>query len=338
MYVTLNKLLKDKVNRVYTYTVVYDASAPYYMEDIAKYVCTTKLIDPTLHPTAKGGDEFMQATFFARTEKEIPKITKVGSILRIHRGETKSNKGVLQLNCDVVIKGAWVLWDPTESTEPLDHTGKQFTFTTNDVQRLKTIRQFAKEFFTSSELPGMTLKEAERERPTDFDVLGQVLEVKKKGEDSVVRVCDDSKVVKFVLLGGLKDFAGPQDIIRVRSAHYIADSLFQKVILKEYSSILRVPKEYKSAKMTFEDIQKTKDENVKLQIALYTPKLKDLVEATKILNTHKQTKAVPIKDLYSGEAIKSGQQYYKVRANVIEVGPKKPEEWIGVYDHKSRKT
>jgi hypothetical protein len=317
--------------------VVYDASAPYYNDDIAKYVCTMKLIDASLHPTSKGGNEFMQATFFARTEKEMPKVTKIGSILRVHRGETKTHEKSLQLNCDVSIKGAWVLWDPTETTEPLDKTGKQFTFTPNDVQRLKDIRKFGKEFFASTELPGMTLKEAEKKKPVDFDVVGQVLEVKKKGNDSIVRVCDAGKVVKFVLVGGLKDFVGPQEIIRVRSAHYEPDSHFKKVILKEHSSIIRVPKEYKAAKVALDDIHKTKDEHVKLQLALYTPKVKDLVEGTKIINTHKQTKAIALKDLFSGEAIKSGQQYYKVRASVIEVGPKKPEEWIAVYDHKTKK-
>ena len=331
-------MLKEEKQRVYVYTVVYDASAPYYNEDIAKYLVTMKLIDPTLHPTTKGGHEFMQATFFARTEKEVPIVTKVGSILRIHRGDTKTHDKVLQLNCDVAIKASWVLWDPTESMEPVSHTGKVFTFTTNDQQRLKDIRKFGKEFFATTELPGMTLKEAEKKRPIDFDVLGQVLEVKKKNEDSIVRVCDAGKVVKFVLVGGLKDTVGPQEIIRVRSAHYQPDSEFKKVTLKEYSSILRVPKEFKSAKATTEDLHKTKDEYVKRNLELYTPNMKGKTEGTKILNAHKQAKAVALKDLYSGEALKSGQQYYKVQASVIEVGPRKPEEWIGVYDHKTKKT
>jgi hypothetical protein len=283
-------------------------------------------------------DEPMTLTIFARTEAEIPLVSKVGSIIRLHRAQTKPFKKSYQLNCDVDIKGSWILFDPADGVTPVKESGKKYTFTTDDKTHLTEIRKFAKTFFAKNELKAMTFKEAENIKPMDFDVLCLVMEVKKKGNLNTVKLCDHEKVVKLNI-SGIRGFTvTPGEVIRIRSANYTQNKKYDTLDLNEYSNILRVPAEYKSAKELMSYIEGGKaSEKVKSKLAVHTPHLNAPMTGSKITDAHKQTKAVALKDLFAGTAGKAGQTFFKIHVNVSEVSPKSPKEWIGVYDKKSKK-
>ncbi len=306
------------------------------MSTVAKYLCTIKLIDDTLYPGIdKGAPESLSATVFARTSAELPQATKIGSILRIHRGETKKHDDEMQLNCDVNIKAAWALFDPTEATTAVAHTGRRYTFVSKDHQRLKDIREFAQGYFSKNEVPCVTLKDAEK-KPRDFDTLCLVLEIKKKGDNERIRMCDIGKVVKLNIAFSRNPYISPQDIVRIRSANYADKKDFKTLILNEYSNLLRIPREYMSAQNLLDAIEKQHvEEKVKAQLALYTPQVGAPLILGEIKDMHRGKKVSQLRELFSGGAVKGAQRFFRVRASIIEVGPKDPHEWFFVTNKKT---
>lgn len=211
-----------------------------------------KLFDSSLNPEKATP---MTATFFAKTAAEIPHVTKVGSIIRLHRVQTKPYKKTFQINCDVGIKSAWVLFDPIHGTSPIDESGKDHTFTPEEKVLLADARKFAKTYFTRNELKGITFKEAERKRPEDFDVICYVKDVKKKGTNSKVTLTDGDKTVKLDVPSTSKLALVTGEVVRVRSADFVSKKS-ETIELNEYSNILRISDEYKSAKELLKKIEK----------------------------------------------------------------------------------
>jgi len=329
-------LLKNEQDRVNLYAVILDSSAPYFMEKTGKYQCTMKLIDPSINSEKKGTPGFMSATIFAKTQDEIPKVSKVGSIIRFHRAQTKKYKDIIQINCDIIIKGAWVLFDPAEVATPIAESGKSSTFEPVDKTLLKDIRKFAKDFFAKQELPSMTLEEAAKKKPKDFDVIVLVVSVKKeKGGLDRVKLCDAGKVAKLTIPKGRGYTLTKGEVVRIRSANY-KDKKETELELNEYSNVLRVPNEYKSAKKLLENVEGPKaHKDVKAKITLHTPHLNAPMAGSKITDTHKISKVSHLKDMFSGVGEK--QKFFKVQVSVSEIGPKDPKEWICVVDKKTKK-
>eukprot|EP00826_Nyctotherus_ovalis_P038281 TRINITY_DN3579_c0_g1_i8.p1 TRINITY_DN3579_c0_g1~~TRINITY_DN3579_c0_g1_i8.p1 ORF type:complete len:465 (+),score=99.23 TRINITY_DN3579_c0_g1_i8:125-1519(+) len=325
-YRTLKSLLRGELDRVNVYAVVLDCSGTYYVKRVDKYVCTIKLIDETLNPHAGGGYKFMNVTMFSRSASKLPQPAKIGSVLRIHRGQTKINKDEIQMNCDVGIKGAWVLFDPVNNVMPVSESGKSHTFTSRDEARLKDIRKFAEKYFKAYALDGTSLDAAHRGRLEEFDTICYVLDVKKKRLLTKVLLCDKSKVAKVFLPHKHPLPFAPSAVVRFRSAsHSACDG---KIVLKfnDYSNIIGIPEEYKSAVDMKEIIKSEKTSREVLdKLKNYTHDL-----STSVIShpTIKRPKIVHLKDLYSGSLLKSKEKLFRVKVNVMEVGPKNPADWV----------
>ena len=335
-YSELKEMINAEKDRVNLYAVVLDCSAPYFMDKIGKYLCTMKIIDHTVNPNV-GKKNILNVTFFAKAADELPHPQKVGTVVRIHRGQTKKYEGGYQLNCDIGIKGAWALFDPIDSAQPFQHSGKTITYVPADKPRLKEIRDFGKKYFKDRELTGITLTEAAADKKQDFDFLGQVLEIKQKEGVEHLLISDGAKNVKIEIALGKNSYLKNMDVVRVRSANWGSDKKGNKLTLNEYSNILRVPKEYKSAKALLASISLPKTEEAKSKIQQLTPQIGKQVMGSKILNAHKVTKYVALKDLFSGEAQKGAGKFYKMKVNVIEMGPKDPHEWLCIVETKTKK-
>lgn len=334
VYTKLEDMMVKTTERLYLYASLMDCGNHYYSKSADKWLCVGKLIDSTVNPAEK--NDYLSVTFFARNKDELPKPTKIGSIIRIHRGETHEFKKKLQLNVDVDIKASWVLFDPVEGNMPIEHTGKNFTWVEKDNERLKEARKFAKEFFGKNDLAYISLTEAAKKQPEDFDTVLQVLDVKKNGKDIKFKLCDAEKYVTLRTQRQEFQYIAPQDIIRIRSAYYdLKDKEFKTLTLQEYSGILRVPKEYHTAKELLSELKGKKvPDEIKSLIEVYTP----LVDKENIISKVKAgSKAVPValKDL-SAEAAKGKNKTFRISANVIEVGPKNVEEWLWIHDTKSK--
>jgi hypothetical protein len=331
--------MENEQDRVNVYSVVLDCSAPYFMDKTNKYLCTIKLIDETVYPGLADKD-LLSATFFAKEQKDFPAVSKIGSIIRIHRGQTKKFKEKLQLNCDVNIKGAWSLFDPTEGSIAVAHTGKSYTFTASDKERLKMLRGFTRKFFTKNEVSGITLQEAAHAKPKDFDSICLVLDTKARAAEdgkSMIRLtlCDSTKVVKLEIPPGKYAHIAPLDVVRLRSANYVEDGTYARLTLSEYSNVLRVPPIYKSAKVLWDALEHDNiDSEVKAQVWLHVPRINQLINPCRILHQHGLHKFTPLKELFADP--REGK-FYKVRLSAIEVGPQNVEDWLWAMDKKRQK-
>jgi len=331
-YNTLKRLLKEELDRINVYAAVLDCSGIYYIKNVEKYVCTIKLIDETVNPHIYGSKshKFMQVTMFSKDSSRLPQPAKVGSILRIHRGQTKINNNGLQLNCDVGIKGAWVLFDAEKNVSSISESGRTHTFIREDKTRLRDIRKFAKNYFETHRLEGIPLNAGLKKKKDDFDTICYVLDIKKKGKTTRILLCDETKVVKlFVPAKRTLPFIA-SSIVRIRSASCSTHKGKPCLELNDYSNILEVPGEYKSAVEMNESIKSYDvSKEVSEELMIYKHNL-----STSVIShpTIKKSKVVHLKDLYSGNVGKSKDKSFHVTVNVMEIGPKNPLDWICVVD------
>lgn len=153
------------------------------------------------------------------------------------------------MNCDAGIKGAWALFDPFEGSQAIAHTHKKYTFhNTVDKPIINSMREWLAKYFDNNELTGIPLSEAVSGKKQDFDLLGYVLDVKKKDKFDRVLICDKKKVMKLDVATGRNSYISPQEVVRVRSANYVHGGKMNKLTLNEYSNILRAPKQFRSSK------------------------------------------------------------------------------------------
>ena len=181
------------------------------MEKTNKYQCTLKLFDTSLNPEKT---EPITATIFGKKVGDIPHVSKVGSIIRLHRAQTKKYKKTHQLNCDVSIKGAWLLFEPSYGTTPIQESGKGHTFTTEEKTLLNDLRKYAKNYFVKNALEHVSLKEAEKKKK-DFDTLCYVVDIKKKGNVNKVSLKDGHKTVKLDIPVKSNLSVAPDEVIRI---------------------------------------------------------------------------------------------------------------------------
>jgi len=302
------------------------------MEKTNKYQCTMKLFDDSLNLNRI---EPLTATVFAKTAEEIPHVSKVGSIIRLHRVHTVKYKKSYMINCDVVVKSAWVLFDPSESMDPIDESGKGHSFTPEERKILVDARKFAKSYFTKHELKGITFKQAEK-KVEDFDVICYVMDVKKNHAGTKATLCDTDKIVKLDVNDKNRVNLVAGEVVRIRSANY-TDKNFNNIGLNEYSNVLSLAKDFKSATELMQDINSDNtDDRVKSKLALI-PHLTEPIIGSKIGTAHKQLEKALLRDLFGASGEKEGQKYFKVHVNVKEVRPKNAKEWIWVYNKKTKK-
>lgn len=259
-YTKLKELLKEEKDRINAYAVILGCSAPYYHEDIKRYMCTMKLVDDSLNPedAAKGKPSFLALSVFANTKEGIPQPTKVGTIIRIHRGKTTKKGKDFRFNCDVNVKSAWALFDAEEGFTATHHTGKTYTFTEDDKKLLKDVRKFAEKFFKSYNLEASS---AADQKGDEVDFMCQALGTEKKKDKMVFHDGKD-----FIKVAGVKGVKA-QDIVYLRAASKKGDHY----VLNEYSSLLKVPTEYKSAADLLKKIEKAKkDKAVKKEFESYS--------------------------------------------------------------------
>lgn len=332
VYHNLKDLLKKELDRINIYAAILDCSGIYYVKNVQKYVCTVKLIDETIDPTSHitGSSGYLNVTMFSRSISRLPRPTQIGSILRIHRGQTKKNKGEFQLNCDVNIKGAWATFDPIDNVNPITESGRTHTFTSKDKVRLKDIRKFAKSYFENNFLESTSLEDANKKKLDEFDSTCYVLDIKVKEISTRILLCDKTKVIKLYIASKQRLSFNPFTVVRLRSAVYKTEKEKTFLELNDYSNIISVPSEYKSAVDMIEAIKsKTIPKEVLEEIQYY---MHDLTSSSISHPTIKKPKVVHLKDLYSRDLSKSSEKVFRVNVNVVEMGPKNPSDWICVID------
>jgi len=333
LYSNLGELVKKAIGyRTYTYSVVLDISYPIQNKDTLTYSCNAKLIDNTIN--SQEIVKYITAVFVSKEKEEIPQPTKIGNIIRIHRGELQFYKDQLILNCRVGIC-SWVLFDNTKGLSiALAYSGKHYSWAEADCNRLLTIRAFAKEHFNKNEIHFTLLKDAANNKPEDFDSLCMILKRKEKNGKIILKACDKETIVKIITDDDRPYYASAEDIVKLRSGYYERSNEAKIIILKEHSNILIVPNEYLSAKMLRDFILNKKvPKNIKCLLPLYIPLLNKQRVISKVINEC-LFKEVTLRDLNTEAAIPC-QKYFMLSVNFIEIIPQNPQEWLYILDEKT---
>ncbi len=329
-------MVAEEKDRIYLYALVLDCSAAYFMSSIQKYVCTMKLIDETVNPSIsnKTIPEAFSATFFSKDAGQLPSPRKVGSVIRIHRSQTKKNKNTIQLNCDTGIKGAWILFDPESTVKPVSSSSSKHTFRDDDRTILKKMRAFAKTYFEKHELKFLGLQDALKRRPKDFDTLCYVAKVDTLKDNMHVHLCDCDKVVKLTIANKRGLTFTPLTVVRLRGVDYESKSKGDHLVFKEYSNALVVSDAYKTAKTFLQKLFSGKaSEEVQKQLGNTKLPIGEVIST--ISKKYKDAPEVSLKGLISGKSLVKGRKYYRLRLNVLEVGYKSAAECIRVHDSKT---
>ena len=131
-YTELAKVALTTTDLVHIYGVIVDATFPYKVAD-NKYIVSLKIIDPTLH--SKGGkpsdNDYATVVIYANKFEDLPIISRVGDIIRIHRANLRIHDGKRQFNANIgyLLHAAWALFSAEDSSNtPSSYSGHRATY------------------------------------------------------------------------------------------------------------------------------------------------------------------------------------------------------------------
>lgn len=291
-----------------------------------------KLIDETVNPKENKGKipPFISLTCFSRNKNELPIITKMGCVIRIHRGDTRKFNKSYQLNCDVGIKAAWILFDPSESVKPSAFTGRTYTFVDEDKKRMKELRRFGEKFLKDNDATEFASIGANVD---EIDLVAIVLSRKtsKNNLDKLV-VFDGEDFVKLEIDKDRYRHISSQDIVRIRGIRQKRNEF----LVNDYTNVMKIDPDQAAAKELKKKVDRAKkDKKFSEKLDLYIP----IIEKSKTISEikAKKTKSITLRELFALDTNKLKGQKYSVSVNVVEVGPKDTKNWIVSVDSKSRK-
>lgn len=322
-----------------------DATFPYKTNQ-DRYVCSLKIVDPSLYIKSQKGtgdaSDFATLVLYAKRFEDLPIITRIGDVIRVHRATLRLYNGQRQFNANIFYTSSWALFE-TEGAgnAPISHSGKHFSFDKNDGALLANTRKWAANYISqynviSSDMH-VPLAKASAQK-NDFDVIAKVSNVFELDEyTNELRLRDTSTPNSWNVLALKLKFPSVRagDVVRIRSVTYDETSTQKKVLLlSHYSNILSFPA---SSKLAKEFRSKVADE--KVDKAAVTG-----ASATILTEVDKKYANLPFvslqdlfhnvetdKDLQSKDTFRT--QFYVTRIESADV-----KEWSKSFDKKTKKS
>jgi len=164
--------------------VIADATFPYKIS-ADRYICSLKVIDPTLNPKSK--QDHAQVVLYAKSFTDLPIVHRVGDVIRVNRANFRMYNGVRQFNANIYFKSSWALFssdktdcigNPTPAG-PYAFSGKKASFDKKDGDILATLKKWVGGFVAQNNVgdsKNVTLKAASKQT-TQFDVCAKILNV-----------------------------------------------------------------------------------------------------------------------------------------------------------------
>ena len=151
-YVELSKASLASSDSCNFYGVIIDATFPYKRDKF--FICSLKVIDPTLNPKISA-QNYATVVIYAYRFEDLPIVHRIGDIIRIHRAKLRIHNNKRQFNVNMYYVGSWVLYS-SEKTSPLGHvvtdapyaySGKKSTQEPQDLAIVKTLKKWTNTFF-----------------------------------------------------------------------------------------------------------------------------------------------------------------------------------------------
>jgi hypothetical protein len=245
-YTELAKVSLTATESTNVYGVIIDATFPYKVT-ADKYITSLKIVDPSLH--SKGGkptdNDWAQVVIYADKFEDLPIISKVGDIIRLHRANVRIHNGHRQFNVSIQQFSSWAVFPAEDnSVAPASYSGKRASFEKHESALLAALRKWVGSHFGSHD--GVTsdlytpLSKA-KSAGKDFDVVAKILSIHDLDEYTHELKLADSTGDNWYTLALKLKFPNVQagQVVRIRSATYDETSTHKQVLaLSHYSNIL----------------------------------------------------------------------------------------------------
>jgi hypothetical protein len=284
------------------YGVIIDATFPYKVNN-ERFICSLKVVDPTLHQKGTYATVVIYATKF----EDLPIVHRLGDIIRVHRASMRIYQNKRQFNVNMFYQSSYALFS-TDKTSPLGHatsndapyafSGKRSTLERQDVAILNTLRKWSVNFFASSNVAldrTIELKKASK-HSGDFDVVAKILQVFELDEYSnELKLRDLSGETFYTIALKLKfPHLRTGSVVRIRSATFDETSAKNTLVLQHYSNIMT----FISSSKTAAAVSKVQDEKTTEKAALKTETSTVPVILTEIDKKHQGLNNTSLHDLF----------------------------------------
>jgi hypothetical protein len=231
----------DKQDK-HIYGVIIDATFPYKVSK-NKFICSLKVVDSSLNGTGKK-NEYASIVLYASRFEDLPIVSRVGDIIRVHRAALRLYDDKRQFNVNCQFNGSWALFATDKTVnEDMSHSGRHCTFEKAEVSLLSALRKWATQYFSTHD--GVTkdmytaLSKAKNEK-SDFDVVAKITMCRDFDEyTNELKLTDASGSSWFTLATKLK-FSGVRDgqVVRIRSVTHDSSSHKQVLAQSHFSNIM----------------------------------------------------------------------------------------------------
>ena len=247
-YTELAKVSLTASDPVHVYGVIIDATFPYKVTN-DKYITSLKIVDPSLH--SKGGkptdNDWAQVVIYANKFEDLPIVSRVGDIIRLHRATVRIHDGKRQFNVSTqqYPHSSWAVFSAEDnSATPSSYSGKRATFEKHETALLAALRKWVNSHFSSHD--GVTSDlytslSGAKKAGKDFDVVAKILSIHDLDEYTHELKLADSTGDNWYTLALKLKFPNVQagQVVRIRSATYDETSTHKQVLaLSHYSNIL----------------------------------------------------------------------------------------------------
>ena len=239
----------------HVFGVIIDATFPYKTNQ-ERYICSLKIVDPSLYNKGKD-NEFATLVLYAKRFEDLPIITRLGDIIRVHRATLRLYNGQRQFNANIFYNSSWAVFPLDGSKhEASANSSHKYSQQPSELATLNNIRSWAQKYFSQYNAVAadntVALAKASAAK-ADFDVVAKVAQVFELDEyTNELRLRDASSAKESWNVLALKlKFPGVKqgDVVRIRSVTYDETSTQKKVLLlSHYSNILTFPRDSKAAK------------------------------------------------------------------------------------------
>ncbi len=342
------------------YAMIIDATFP-YKTNKEFYICSMKIVDPTLHAKgAKASDkDFATLVLYAKRFEDLPIIHRIGDIIRVHRAQLRHYNGQRQFNASIYFNSSWALFsgdkksvleelgqkiDDEERGEyaPFAHSGKHCTIEKTEKQTIANLKAWAKNYVSNNDVVTKDMYESlavAAKKKNDFDLLCKILHVLEKDEyTNELKLKDASGNIAFCQTLKMKfPHLKSGDVVRIRSANYDETATSRKVInLYHYSNVMTFVSASKLAKHVRDSV---KDDKASDKGALKQNVMMNPVVLTEVDKKYNNMHFTSLHDLFHNEtdAEIAGKNTFRTSFYVSKIEATEVKEWTKSFDKKTKK-
>lgn len=342
-YTELGKAALSQADPHHAYGVIIDATFPYKVNQ-KLYVCSLKIVDPSLNTGAKGGD-YASVVMYADRFEDLPIVLRLGDIIRLHRATLRMYNNRRQFNVSMHWNGSWALFS-TDRTPvvgvasgdfaPVSFSGNRPTIEKQDTNLLTTLRKWATSYFSSNDVLTkemyVPLKQAKSQK-ADFDCVAKIMAIHEMDAyTNELKLRDASGSTWYTLALRLKfPHLKAGQAVRVRCATWDETSAAKQTLaLSHFSNIMT----FISSSRLAGAVAKVQDDAAaeKAELAKAVPSV--AVTVSEIDRKWASLPSTSLEELFGGKLV---GETFRTYFCVTRIEPSDAKEACKVYDRKNKK-